>query len=82
MPDIDEIVNENPQQKINNVSEEESKFEFGLFFKKFKDKILPAALTHEKSNMRIYLDQALINDKPYIIFPSNNSTLIVRNISI
>jgi hypothetical protein len=49
-----------------------------MFFKKIKDKILPSALTHEKSNMRIYMDKGLTNDEPYIIFPSNNSTLIVR----
>jgi hypothetical protein len=49
-----------------------------MFFKKIKDKILPSALTHEKSNMRIYMDKSLTNDEPYIIFPSNNSTLIVR----
>jgi len=49
-----------------------------MFFKKIKDKILPSALTHEKSNMRIYMDKGLTNDEPYIIFPSNNSTLMVR----
>ena len=75
-PDIDEIKSELVKSK-SGVQEEESKFEFGLFFKKIKDKILPSALTHEKSNLRIYMDKNLTNQEPYIIFPSNNSTLIV-----
>lgn len=58
------------------VAPEENKF--GMFLKKLKDKMLPASLTHERSNLRIYMDKALTEDQPYIIFPSNNSTLIVR----
>lgn len=48
----------------------------GSFFKKLKDRVLPASITHEKSNLRIYLDKQMTMDQPYIIFPSNNSTLI------
>lgn len=62
------------------VAPEENKF--GMFFKKLKDTMLPASLTHDKSNLRIYMDKALTKDQPYIIFPSNNSTLIVRIIYI
>lgn len=29
----------------------------GSFFKKLKDRVLPASITHEKSNLRIYLEK-------------------------
>lgn len=58
----------------SSVVEEESSV--GNFFKK----LLPPSFTHEKSNMRIYLDQKMTNDEPYLLFPSDNNTLIVRSL--
>jgi len=54
--------------------EEESKF--ADFFKMFKEKLLPSLLTNESSHLKIRLDPATTLNEPYIIFPSNNSTLI------
>ena len=65
-----------PQESSNSFQEEEET-KIGSFFKRMKDKMLPVSLTHEKSNLRIYMDRKLTEDHPYIIFPSNNSTLIV-----
>jgi hypothetical protein len=70
VPDIEDMNNLSSYQK-----EEESKI--GMFFKKFSEKVLPASLTHEKSCLRIYMEKSVTQDLPYLIFPSNNSTLIV-----
>lgn len=63
---------------LSSFAADEEETKIGLFFKKLKDKVLPPALTFEKSNLRIYMDKKLTEDLPYLIFPSNNSTLIVR----
>ena len=64
--DIDDLAN-------NKVPEEEET-KFVQFFKKLKDKVLP---NYESSSLKIYLDQSVTQDLPYILFPSNNSTFIV-----
>ena len=57
--------------------EEEEETKIGLFFKRLKDKVLPPSLTHDKSNLRIYMDKNMTGDLPYLIFPSKNQSLIV-----
>ena len=73
VPDIDDLMS--GKQPPAQLEEEETKF--GMFFKKFRDRVLPPSLTHEKSNLRIYMDKNLTENLPYIIFPSHNATLIV-----
>jgi hypothetical protein len=78
VPDIDDIMSGNKNSQPLVVQEEEET-KFGMFFKRLKDKVLPPSLTHDKSNLRVYMDKKLTESLPYIIFPSNNATLIVSD---
>ena len=57
MPDMDDLVAERKA-----VQEEEEENKIGLFFKRLKDKVLPPSLTHDKSNLRIYMDKKMTRD--------------------
>jgi len=57
VPDMDYLVAERKA-----VQEEEEENKIGLFFKRLKDKVLPPSLTHDKSNLRIYMDKKMTGD--------------------
>ncbi|CDW91584.1 UNKNOWN [Stylonychia lemnae] len=64
-------------QDIDTIGQEEES-KFSEFFRKMKDKCLPSLLTFESSQLKIRLDPDIIINKPYLLFPTQDSTLISK----